>query len=430
MATDKHRAWIKDALGIDSPRGGTSSATASQADSVAARRGPARPAGSNSQRRGTGPGARGGQAVRPSEIIAGASGVQYSYGENTGQATAEAGDFADSSRTNATENDHSQAYSGYRDGSNPMQSPSMGSSRDFALRYGIGFLCSTYPKGWGNLADIADYSKPNSAYLRAFAGLVKSKQYKNPTRSQVLAGIGQWVQTLSRALPAGGQGELVVSFQGHGAHGSFYASDGKEITASQMLGIAKAAEKSRVSITFVLDACFSGGAVPEFQDHAADAVDGQITENVEGAGQVCSEDNHRRAEELRDQMAHARELFLFSRAVARHGDTLNGLIQKIESQNTVAAWDAAMAENRAIIQLAQSMQNQFHTNMHFGSNPQMKLEQIDRAFDAVLAYLNGVQPQTCFDYTQWTGAIGKFHDQISDGANRIVRILQQQSRAS
>jgi hypothetical protein len=362
-------------------------------------------------------------------MVAGASGVQYSYGENTNQTAAEGGDFAEGSRANAAENDHSRTSSGYRDGSNPMQSPSLGSSGDFALRYGIGFLCSTYPRGWGNLGDIAQYSRPSSTYLRAFSGLARTQQYTNPSRGQVLTEIGKWVRTLSGALPAGAQGELTVSFQGHGAHGSFFTSDGKEITAAQLRTIGDAATRSRVSITFVLDACFSGGAVPEFQDGAADSVDGRVNRNVEGAGQMSSEDNHRRAEELRDQMAHARELILFSRAVARHGDTLNGLIQTIESQNTEAAWNAAMAENRAIIQLVQSMQNQFRTNMHFGSNPQMRLEQITRAFDTVLAYLNGVQPQTSFDYDQWTGAIGRFHDQISDGANRIIQLLQRESRA-
>jgi predicted GNAT family acetyltransferase len=365
--------------------------------------------------------------VRPSEIVAGASGVQYSYGENTAQTDEDGGDFAEGSRKNAEANDHSKAYSGYNDGSNPMQSPNLAKPGGFAVRYGIGFLCSKYPKGWNNLEDIAEYSKPNSKFLKAFAGMTKSQQYKNPTKGQVLAEIPKWAGALAKALPPGGQGELVVTFQGHGAHGSFYASDGGEITASQMLNLAKQGEKLRVSTTYVMDACFSGGAVPQFQDHAADFVDKKVDQNVEGKGQVCSEDNHRNAEQLRDQMAHAQELIQFSSTIAQHGDKLNALIQTIEANETTAAWDAAMAENSAIIKLIQAEKVQFGTNMDFGNDPRMQLEKIASAFDTVLSTLNAIKPYTSFDYTQWTGSIGKFQDQISDGGNRIIKLIQQQA---
>jgi hypothetical protein len=450
MPKDEQRTWLKDVLGVNDP--GT--------DSPAARRTTAGPRASRAPRRQSGattsttdspaatapgggtmtsgratapdrePAGGTGRPVPPSQVIAGASGVQTSTGELTNETAAEGADFGEGAQANAEENDHHLAGSHYRRGSNPMQSPDLSTARDFALRYGIGFLCSTYPPGFGNLADIAEYSRPNSAYLRAFQGMNQQQQYTNPTRSQVLSTMADWIRRLNHDLPPGGVGQLVVSFQGHGGRGNFYASDGRQITASELAALATRAERMRVSLRLVLDACFAGAAVPEFQDHAADSVDQQIDQNVEGAGQVCSQDNRNRANELRMQMAHARELIQFSRLIAGHGSTLSGLIRRIRDEGSEDAWNAAMAENQTIIGLIQSMQNQFHHNMAFGNDPRMRLNEIDQAFNRVLSYLGGIQPQTCFDYNDWTGAIGEFQDQISDGANRIIGILQQASRGS
>src|ERR1700690_1771698 len=176
-------------------------------------------------------------------------------------------------------------------------------------------------------------------------------------------------------------------------------------------------------MTIVMDACFSGGAVPEFQDHAADSVDKKIEDNVEGAGQQSSPANHERAEQLRTQMAEARELIMDSAAIARHGDTLNGLVQQIQATNTTNDWDAAMAENVAILKLVNQMQAQYEHNMNFSGVPQKLLDQITSAYITVEGALGSIKPFTSFDYTTWTGAIGHFQDQISDAANKIIADL-------
>jgi hypothetical protein len=367
--------------------------------------------------------------VRPSEMVSGASGVQYSTGENTYQADESGGDFADGSRKSAQSNTHTSGFDSYKDGSNPMQSPDLATKGQFTLRYGIGFLCSTYPASWNaNLSDIADYSKPNSKFLKAFSGMNKTQQYTNPKKAEVVAGIQKWTAALAKDLGGCGQGELVVTFQGHGAHGSFFASDGNEFTSTWMLTLAKAAEKSRVSITFVMDACFAGGAVPGFQDHAAESIDRDITENVGGKGQVCSPENDANAGKLRDQMIHATELIEFSRTVAAHGDQLDSLIQDLQSNETIAAWDAAIAENKVIIQMLESEQVQFETNMHFADDPRFQLGAISQAFDDALATLKSISPGTCYSYDDWTDAIGKFEDQVGDGANRILSVVNEESK--
>lgn len=361
------------------------------------------------------------------EVVSGSSGVQYSYGENTGQTGAEGKDFGDGSRENAQENDHSKAYSGYADGSNPMQSP--GKQGAYALRYGVGFLCADYPGTGGDLADVAAYGKPKSAYLAAFKGMDKTKQYKNPTAGQIVSGIERWVAQMSKDLKAKGgcaQGELVISFQGHGFDGDVYGVDNKVVKSSRMLSIATKAQALGVKVTYVLDACFTGQAVPQFQDKAADDVDQRIDTDAEGAGNVCSEENSKRANELRDRMAHARYLIQVNGQVGSYGGQLHGCISKIQKNNDEAAWNAAIALNEKLVATIEAMRNQFLHNMDFGSSPAMRLADIEAAFTKVLAYLNGVEPFTCFDYSAWTGAIGKFQDTISNGANRIIGVVQKE----
>ena len=363
--------------------------------------------------------------VRPPEMVSGASGTQYSTGENTYQGMEEGGDFAEEARENAEENDHSDVYSMYEDGANPMQSPNLGKSSDFALRYGVGFLCADY-QGGGDLPDIAELSKPKSAYLAAFKGMDKTKQYKDPTSGQIVAGIQKWVKLLAKDLKGCGQGELVVSFQGHGENGNIYGVDYKQISSSKLLSIAKAATKSRVSITYMLDACFSGNAVPGFQDNAADHVDDRIDRDAEGAGNVSSEANHAHAEALRDQMAHARYLIQVSAEVGTLGDKLSTCTDAIEQNNDEASWNAAIALNKQIIAKIKALQTQFLHNMDFGSTSEMRLGDIESAFTKTLGYLNGIEPFTCFDYNEWTGAVGNFQDTVSNGANRIIKLVKKE----
>lgn len=365
-----------------------------------------------------------GEPVRLSEIIAGSSGVQPSHGDSTNQTAAEGETFVEGSRAKA-------ADATLRD--SPMQSANLAGLGSFKLRYAIGFLCSDYSavaNKFPNLSDVAGYSKPNSKYLRTFNGMDRTQQYVNPKAPEILPAIREWVGKLAKELPKPGQGELVVSFQGHGEHGSFYACDGGEITKSDMLALARQAEKSRVSLTYVLDACYAGAAVADFQEHQAEAVEDRIDEFVEGEGLMSSEANHARAEVARRQMAHAKELIAFSGSISGHADTIEHALGRLEKHKTAANFAAVIKENTELIKLIRDMQKQFRDNLESETDPKMKLDAIRKAFNEVLAYLEAIPPRGPFNPPVWARTLGKFQDTISDGANRILRLLDAQARGA
>ena len=362
------------------------------------------------------------EPTRPSEVISGSSSSQYSYGGNTNQSAKEGGDFGDKSRENAESDQGS--------GSNPMQSPNLGNTK-FAKRFGVGFLCGNY-QTWGDLADVAAYAKPTSKYMQAFKGMDKSQQYKDPKSAAIVSGIQTWTKSLAKAVAGCGQGELVVSFQGHGSGGNIYGVDEKAISPANLQSLAKKAEASRVSITYILDACETGSAVATFQHGAADRVDENV-DKTEGAGLVCSQENYDKADELKMKMAHARTLVQMNEGIAKHGSKMVLAAQAVDGAKSAAAsaagWIQVTALNVIVLKDIQSMQAQFQTNMDFGADAEMKLDVINKAFSTVIAMLKATAPGKVTNlHKNWAGKVGEFQDIISDGANRIIKICNQRAK--
>lgn len=365
-----------------------------------------------------------GEPVRPSEMIAGSSAVQPSHGDNTNQTAVQGEDFAEGSRANAGSGPERDS---------PMQSANLAGLKGFKLRYAIGFLCADYSavaNKFPDLSDVAGYAKANSKYLSTFKGMDRTQQFTNPKADEIRKAIRDWAALLAKDLPKTGQGELVVSFQGHGEHGSFYAVDGGEVTKEQMLKIAREAEQQRVSLTYVLDACYAGAAVPEFQDHQADAVESRIDEFVEGEGLMSSADNHERAELARSQMQHARELIAFSRGISGHADAIEHALGRLAGHKTAANFAAVIKENTELIKLIRDMQKQFRDNLESGADPKLNLAVIGKAFREVLEYLEAIPPRGPFNPPVWAKTLGRFQDTVSDGANRILRLLDAQARGA
>jgi hypothetical protein len=355
--------------------------------------------------------------VRPAEVIAGASGVQYTAGEVTNRTALEGGDYASGARANATENDHRGVATPYSGGTNPMQSANLGGA--FAVRHGVGFLCVRYTGKFSSLEDIAEYAKPNSAYLRAFKGLDRSEQYRDPKSADILARLKEWIALTAKATPAGHQSELVVSFQGHGMNGSIYGVDEVEITASKLIGFARAAAKARVSLTLVLDGCFTGNAVAAFQDDAADLVE-RLAEAGQGA----------RASAIRQALSFARELTHFSRAVGGHGLEITRAAARAQRKSEeVSAWELIHATNARLAKDTRAMDEQWAAHRAGAEDLGLPADAVDAALRDIRTALAARGEGMSFDPEAWVVEIGRFQDRVSDAANAFLRAAADCARA-
>ena len=368
--------------------------------------------------------------VRPPEVIAGSSGAQVSTGENTDQSVMEAivdkTDVVDEARENAEANDRRYVSSAYEASSNPMQSPNLGQTSDFRVRHGVGFLCWDYEAEGEDLPDIEDLKKPTGAYKLAFRGLDKVRHYENPTSRDIVVGIQKAVLEASKALKGRGQAELVVSFQGHGEGGGIRGVDDVMIKSNRLLALAKKAANVRVSVTYMLDACHSGNAVPRFQDHAANVVEERIRRDVEEADGMCSADNVQRANELRVQMAHARELISASGVVGYLSSVAADCFERLESTPDDDDTRATLREiNERIIDKIEQTEKRFWANFD-NATPAMRLAEVGAVFPPTLAYLRGLDHGTSYPADEWASVVGNYQDVVSDGANRVIREVEAQ----
>lgn len=366
--------------------------------------------------------------VRPSQVIAGAAGPQDSVGDLTNQAANQGMDITEATR----------AGTQTLIDSNPMRSPELQQSGGFALRYGVGFLCINYTT-MPVLTDISGYAQPTSRYRQAFSGMNRSQQYTDPRSADIRARIPEWIGLVASALPPGRAGELVVSFQGHGEQGGIFGIDGNLITASELAAFARQAEGRRVSLTYILDSCGSGNAVPVFQQRAAERV-GEQTPNLDGRGNQSSAENHAAAETARAQLTAVRELIQMNRHVGSFEPELVAVDQGCRANNgagTLALWQRGIALNQRILSHVNQMRAYVNTNLLNGSAPELgvpallgEFDRLLRVLRAVPASVNQAPAAALWNTDAWVAAVGRLQDQISDSANRMIETLDRQTRAA
>ena len=361
-------------------------------------------------------------------MVAGAAGPQDSTGDLTNQASAQGIDITEGTRQGAQT----------PIGSNPMQSPELGQQGGFALRYGVGFLCINYTT-MPRLSDIQGYAQPTSTYRRAFQGMNRSEQYTDPRSSVIRTKITDWTSQIARALPPGRAGELVVSFQGHGQNGGIFGVDGVLITTAELTGFANQAERQRVSITYILDSCGSGNAVPAFQERTTNQVQGQVG-NVEGRGNQSSEENHAAAAAVQEQLTAVRELIAMNRHLGSFEDALVRVDQNATATGGVANlanWREGVQLNRTILTHVRQMRAYVDANLRPNARPEMgvpavmgEMERLIHTLEAIPANVPPASPAgPLWDTNAWRNAVGRLQDHVSDSANRMIETLNRQTQS-
>jgi hypothetical protein len=372
-----------------------------------------------------------------SEVISGASGLMYSQGNLTETTAGLGEDFGKGVRENAYFNitGDQNGELGTR-GSAPMQSPRLKSGRTFARRHGLGFLCWDYSKsGMNNLADVKEYQTPGSAYLKAFNGMDKTKQIENPTSQEMVDHMLHAIKDLAAygmGTPGHSEewGELVVSFQGHGGNGIIYGVDGNKLKPSILAQLADAAEKRQVSLTLVLDGCFTGQAVEVFQNRVADAADTCVAA-AEAAGAAPE-----KAALWKRKMAMARRMIKFSRVFSKFSDQLRDVESAMKNPKGVDQPSPAHGVERAAramadaVLLLSAMRDQLAPELATPMPGGPDLQSLCLAFEAKIRVCQAPPPKTEKAYRSWMGEIGHMRDRVSDTANLLLEAVDREARAA
>jgi hypothetical protein len=215
----------------------------------------------------------------------------------------------------------------------------------------------------------------------------------------------------AKAVPAGKQGELVVSFQGHGFNGSIFGVDGGEIGSSKLLGIARAAAKARVSVTYVLDGCFTGNAVAGFQEDAAAVVERRADKSGGKKEFVKA---------VKDVVAFARELVNFSKAVGARSVDMAKAVAKVNHEDTMPAWERLAEINAVLARDTASMSAQWKTNRGVAESLGLDPKAVDAALSTFASELAARGPGMSFEPEAWVERVGAFQDAVSDAANGLI----------
>jgi hypothetical protein len=376
--------------------------------------------------------------TRTSEVISGASGAMTSIGGLTNTTAALGEDFGKGARENAYFNmtgDQGDRL-GPR-GSAPMQSPRAKAGRTFARRHGLGFLCWDYQTAnLPDLADVKEYQTPNSAYLRAFKGMDKSEQIENPTARDMLNHIERSIRDLAAyAFTTPGHesewGELVVSFQGHGDRGEVFGVDGSSIKASKLLEYADLAESMQVSLTLVLDGCFTGRAVEEFQNRSA-----RVAEKCIAAAEVAGASAASLAEWKR-KAAVARRMIKFSRVLGKFTDQMreNAIAMEVaekRGQPEELKRHLGRAGNtvKDAVKLLSAMSDLLDGELASPLPGGPDLHALSAAFAAKIKLCASLTPRDLKSFEHWMGEIGHLQDRISDTANILLETVDREARAA
>jgi hypothetical protein len=377
------------------------------------------------------------QPLNTSEVISGASGTMYSTGKLTETTAGMGEDFGRGARENAFFN-----ITGDQDGalgvkgSVPMQSPRMKSGRQFARRHGLGFLCWDYRRsGMSDLADVKAYQTPGSAYLKAFAGMDRSRQIENPTAQGMVDHVVQAVKELaaySIGTPGRGDdwGELVVSFQGHGGKGAIYGVDGKRLTPTLLAKLADYAEDYQVSLTLVLDGCFTGQAVEAFQNRVAAAADTCVAAaEAAGAGPE-------KAAEWKRKMALARRLIKFNRVLGQFSDQMRDVESAMKNPQGINLPSPAAGVERAgrtradAVLLLSAMKEPIDAEAGTPLPGGPDLAALSQALAAKIRLCQGPTPKNHREFLSWVGEMGHLQDRVSDTANLLLETVDSEARAA
>jgi hypothetical protein len=130
-----------------------------------------------------------------------------------------------------------------------------------STRYALVLAASDYQPGEADLPEIAQQTAPGGSLRGALEGDYGRGHVQvahDPTADRMREAIGQAIDRVASQVPPGGRGELMVTFQGHGDRSGFEGVDRWTLTPPELMQLAVRAQRARVELTVVSDACYQG----------------------------------------------------------------------------------------------------------------------------------------------------------------------------
>jgi len=173
---------------------------------------------------------------------------------------------------------------GNRSRDDPSRSPRIGDPSvlddGVVVRYALVLANSDY-RTEDDLPEIRTQTRPGGGLRRALErdyGRESVRVESDRTADQMRAAIQSAIDTVAGRLAPGQRGQLMVNFQGHGGATGMEGVDGNDLLLSQISALALAAQRRRVEVVVVSDACFQGatavvgsGLASHWLDARADA---------------------------------------------------------------------------------------------------------------------------------------------------------------
>lgn len=166
--------------------------------------------------------------------------------------TRERVDFTEAARRTADRSDARRRPRATRSASLPVEG-------GYALRWSVNLFASDYPRTRSDLPDVARIARRGSPFRRSLdAEFGRTIPVTNPTARQIESAIFDATLAMWTALEPGTNGEIVVTYSGHGGNGIITGVDWVDVGPGKLRDAARLAADHNVHLVFVLDTCRAG----------------------------------------------------------------------------------------------------------------------------------------------------------------------------
>ncbi|MGD8856445.1 MAG: hypothetical protein PVG33_08975 [Chloroflexota bacterium] len=232
-----------------------------------------------------------------------------------------------------------------RSGPRATQGPRQEAEGGYGQRWSLNLLAADFESG-SDLMDIADLARARSDFQQSQLGEFDRvlPVALNPAASEMSSRIRSAVMALWDALESGQNGELVVTYVGHGNRGAIFGVDGEVLSPADLIELSQFAADLDVHILYILDTCRAGNLVSWSQGEAMERA-GERIEELPADRQATAEDQLGAARVL------GRSAYFIGELTVVAGDAIRDYRRQNTSDNLQSLQDALDAVEEKMAEL-------------------------------------------------------------------------------